>query len=409
MEFRENENDSKEIRITDDKIKVPHYYKNEKYLISIFLSSDNININFKLEKEKIQTYYFFEKFDLRDLKQKSKLFLQDANIKDIFVKLKEITNTYFIDLEIKGIKISIIFKNIITNEVLKLTLRKKIVSQKKLNNLIEEQLGDNTSKLNIIKNQVIKTNKSINIKNDIINNIRTRISKINDTLNNIPIISTTNNSIINSASTKNSSTNESSENNSNHNNEDEYQETMNDSNNNNINQSNQNQNQNQKQDLNNTNNKNINNNNNSNNNKNDLKKNDNNKNLDNNLDTFFCFDKNDPAQNKKIIELLIILNVVTIVIVLYLLSSIYNFRLNLDPDSMNENDDDYDSSKLTYLSFIRRPRNDNQNFRDIFEEDLDLLNKGDDGITSSSRKEEFLDKKGKKNNERYFYYSNDLY
>ena len=400
MEFRDNDYDSKEILMTTDKIKIPHYYKNEKYLISIYISKDNININFKLEKEKIQTYYFFEKFDLRDLNQKSKLFLPYTNIKEIFVKLKEISNSYFIDLEIKGNKISIIFKNISTNAVIKFALRKKIVSQKKINNLIEEQLGDNTSKLNIIKNQIIKTDKSINIKNDIINNIRTRITKINDTLNNIPIISTNNNSIINS-STKNSSTNESnSENNSNHNNEDEYQETMNDSNN--INQ--QNQNQNQKPETNNNvnNNKNINNNN--------SKKNDNNNKInDNNLDTFFCFDKNDPAQNKKIIELLIILNVVTIVIVLYILSSVYNFRLNLDPDAMNENEDDYDDSKLTYLTFLRRPRNDEQNFRDIFQEDLDLLNKGDDGITSSSHKEESLDKKGKKNNERYFYYSNDLY
>ena len=399
MEFRENEYDSKEILMTTDKIKIPHYYKNEKYLISIYISKDNININFKLEKEKIQTYYFFEKFDLRDLNQKSKLFLTYTNIKEIFVKLKEISNSYFIDLEIKGNKISIIFKNISTNAVIKFALRKKIVSQKKINNLIEEQLGDNTSKLNIIKNQIIKTDKSINIKNDIINNIRTRITKINDTLNNIPIISTNNNSIINS-STKNSSTNESnSENNSNHNNEDEYQETMNDSNN--INQTNQNQNQKPETNNNVNNNKNINNN---------TKKNDNNnKNNDNNLDTFFCFDKNDPAQNKKIIELLIILNVVTIVIVLYILSSVYNFRLNLDPDAMNENEDDYDDSKLTYLTFLRRPRNDEQNFRDIFQEDLDLLNKGDDGITSSSHKEEYLDKKGKKNNERYFYYSNDLY
>ena len=399
MEFRENEYDSKEILMTTDKIKIPHYYKNEKYLISIYISTDNININFKLEKEKIQTYYFFEKFDLRDLNQKSKLFLTYTNIKEIFVKLKEISNSYFIDLEIKGNKISIIFKNISTNAVIKFALRKKIVSQKKINNLIEEQLGDNTSKLNIIKNQIIKTDKSINIKNDIINNIRTRITKINDTLNNIPIISTNNNSIINS-STKNSSTNESnSENNSNHNNEDEYQETMNDSNN--INQTNQNQNQKPETNNNVNNNKNINNN---------TKKNDNNnKNNDNNLDTFFCFDKNDPAQNKKIIELLIILNVVTIVIVLYILSSVYNFRLNLDPDAMNENEDDYDDSKLTYLTFLRRPRNDEQNFRDIFQEDLDLLNKGDDGITSSSHKEEYLDKKGKKNNERYFYYSNDLY
>ena len=401
MEFRENEYDSKEILMTTDKIKIPHYYKNEKYLISIYISKDNININFKLEKEKIQTYYFFEKFDLRDLNQKSKQFFTYTNIKEIFVKLKEISNSYFIDLEIKGNKISIIFKNISTNAVIKFALRKKIVSQKKINNLIEEQLGDNTSKLNIIKNQIIKTDKSINIKNDIINNIRTRITKINDTLNNIPIISTNNNSIINS-STKNSSTNESnSENNSNHNNEDEYQETMNDSNN--INQTNQNQNQKPETNNNvNNNNKNINNN---------TKKNDNNnnKNNDNNLDTFFCFDKNDPAQNKKIIELLIILNVVTIVIVLYILSSVYNFRLNLDPDAMNENEDDYDDSKLTYLTFLRRPRNDEQNFRDIFQEDLDLLNKGDDGITSSSHKEEYLDKKGKKNNERYFYYSNDLY
>ena len=399
MEFRDNDYDSKEILITTDKIKIPHYYKNEKYLISIYISKDNININFKLEKEKIQTYYFFEKFDLRDLNQKSKLFLTYTNIKEIFVKLKEISNSYFIDLEIKGNKISIIFKNISTNAVIKFALRKKIVSQKKINNLIEEQLGDNTSKLNIIKNQIIKTDKSINIKNDIINNIRTRITKINDTLNNIPIISTNNNSIINS-STKNSSTNESnSENNSNHNNEDEYQETMNDSNN--INQTNQNQNQKPETNNNVNNNKNINNN---------TKKNDNNnKNNDNNLDTFFCFDKNDPAQNKKIIELLIILNVVTIVIVLYILSSVYNFRLNLDPDAMNENEDDYDDSKLTYLTFLRRPRNDEQNFRDIFQEDLDLLNKGDDGITSSSHKEEYLDKKGKKNNERYFYYSNDLY
>ena len=133
MEFRENEYDSKEILMTTDKIKIPHYYKNEKYLISIYISKDNININFKLEKEKIQTYYFFEKFDLRDLNQKSKLFLPYTNIKEIFVKLKEISNSYFIDLEIKGNKISIIFKNISTNAVIKFALRKKIVSQKKIN------------------------------------------------------------------------------------------------------------------------------------------------------------------------------------------------------------------------------------------------------------------------------------
>ena len=92
METRENDNDSKEIQITQYNIKIPLYYKDEKYLISIYPSKDNINIIFKLEKDKIQTYYFFEKFDLRDFKQKSKIFLTDKNISDVFIKLKDISN-----------------------------------------------------------------------------------------------------------------------------------------------------------------------------------------------------------------------------------------------------------------------------------------------------------------------------
>ena len=136
MQFQENDNDSKEIQITKDNIKIPLYYKDEKYLINIYPSKDNININFKLEKEEIQTYYFFEQFDLRDFKHKSKLFINDINIQDIFFQLIDISKTYFINLEIKGIKISIIFKNINTNAVFKLTLKKKIVSQERLNPLL---------------------------------------------------------------------------------------------------------------------------------------------------------------------------------------------------------------------------------------------------------------------------------
>ena len=394
MEFRENDNDSKEIQITQYNIKIPLYYKDEKYLISIYPSNDNIHIIFKLEKDKIQTYYFFEKFDLRDFRQKSKIFLADKNISDVFIKLKDISNTYFINLEIKGIKISIIFKNINTNAVFKFALKKKLVSQERLNPVLVEQIQDNKSKLTILRNQVNKLDKNIQIKNDIINNINTNITNINNILNNISIINTNNNSILNSVSTKNSSSNESnSENNSNHNNEDEYQEAMNESNNSSHNT------QTQKNDSNEDNNKS--------NANNDSKKNNNIS--DNLLDTFFCFEKNDPAQNKKIIELLIIFNVVTILIVLYILSSVYNFRIDLNPDGIDENEDEYEDNKLTYLAFIRNHGNNNQNFRDLFEENVDLLNKGDDGITSSSSKDEYLDKKKKKNKERYDYYSSNLY
>ena len=394
MEIREYDNDSKEVQITQYNIKIPLYYKDEKYLISIYPSKDNINIIFKLEKDKIQTYYFFEKFDLRDFKQKSKIFLTDKNISDVFIQLKDISNTYFINLEIKGIKISIIFKNINTNVVFKFALKKKFVSQERLNPVLVEQIEDNKSKLTILRNQVNKLDKNIQIKNDIINNINTNITNINNILNNISIINTNNNSVLNSVSTKNSSSNESnSENNSNHNNEDEYQEAMNESNNisqNTQHQKNDSNKDNNKSDTNNDSSKNIN-------------------NSDNLLDTFFCFEKNDPAQNKKIIELLIIFNVVTILIVLYILSSVYNFRIDLNPDGIDESEDEYEDNTLTYFAFIRNHGNNNQNFRDLFEENLDLLNKGDDGITSSSAKEEYLDKKKKKNKERYDYYSSNLY
>ena len=396
MDFRENDTDSKDIQINQDLIKIPIYYKDEKYTISINPSKDCININFKLEKDRILTYYFFEKFDLRDFKQKHKIFLKHINIKEIFAKLKDICKTYFINLEIKGNKISILFENNDTKTTFKFALKKRIVSQEKLNPLFEEQIGDNTAKLYKLKNQIINMNKSLNLKNGIINNIKANITKLNTTLNNMPIIHNPNHTnTLNSVSTKNSSCNESnSENNSNNNNGDEYQEAMNDSDNNvqyNKNQKNSN-----------------NKDNNSKNNDKDNNK-DTNTSNDNNLDTFFCFEKNDPSQNKKIIELLIILNVVTIIIVLYIFSSVYNFKIDLGTDDMEENSE-YDDNKYTYLSFVNNARNnENQNFRDIFQEDLELLTKGDDGITRASLQEDYMDKKKKKNNERYIYYSDNLY
>ena len=80
----------------------------EKYTINIYPSKDNINIIFKLQK---QNYYFLETFDLRDFKQKSKLFIDNINIHDIFFELKDISKVYFINMENKDIKMNIIFKS----------------------------------------------------------------------------------------------------------------------------------------------------------------------------------------------------------------------------------------------------------------------------------------------------------
>ena len=89
----------------------------EKYTINIYPSKDNINIIFKLQK---QNYYFLETFDLRDFKQKSKLFIDNINIHDIFFELKDISKVYFINMENKDIKMNIIFKVIILIVILHL-------------------------------------------------------------------------------------------------------------------------------------------------------------------------------------------------------------------------------------------------------------------------------------------------
>ena len=400
MEFKENETDTKEIQITKDYIKIPIYYKDEKYLINIYPSKDNINIVFKLEKDKVLTFYFYEKFDLKDFKQKNKIFSKDINIKESFSRLTEIAKKYFINLEIKGIHMNILFKNIYTNDNFKFNLKKRLVSQSKINSSLEEQLTDNTTKLNIFRNQIIKLDKSRQIKNDLINNINIRLSNINNILNNISIINTNNNSaVINLSSTKNSSSNESnSENNSNNNNEDEYPESVNSSDIGNFSQ-------NQKQDSTNNNNKKESKNNNSdktssNNNK------DNNDKSKNNLDIFFCFEKNDPTQNKKIIEFLIILNIITIIVVIYMLCSIYTIRTNSDSEDLDD-DNDISNSRLAYLSFLNNRREENaQKFGDLFQDDLQ--NK-DDGITSSATNNDYIEKKRKKAPERYIYYTNDYY
>ena len=406
MDFKENETDIKETQITNNLIKIPIYYKDEKYIIKIYPSIYNINIIFKLEKDKVLTYYFFEKYDLKDFKQKNKIFLKDSNIKEIFVRLINISKTYFINLEIKGINMKILFKDFDTNNTFKINLKKKIVSQTKLNPLLEEQIEDNSSKLNIFRKQIIKLDRTSKIKNDLINSINLRIANINNTLNNISIINTNiANAATNLSSTKNSSSNEeNSENNSNNNNEDEYQESMNSTD---IGHLYPNSNQNQKQDSSNNNKKEEKN------DKNDKTSGNNNKNnrdkTNNNFDTFFCFEKNDPAQNKKIIEFLIILNIITIIIVFYMLSSIYTIRTGYDSDDnlYDYDNDDITNSRLAYLSYLNNKRKENeQNFRDLFQEDLQ--NK-EDRITSSSTKKDFTEKKKKKAPERYIYYASDFY
>jgi hypothetical protein len=370
MKCNENDFESKEIQISDNNIKSPIYLNGEKYLMNIYLMKDNINIIFKLEKEKIITYYYSSKYDLKDFNNMSKLFLEDINIQDIFLHLKELFLKATINLEKtdKENKIYIIFQISDTKKI-KFPLYKKLISQKKINLILEEQIIDNKLKLNIIKNQIIRTDKSIYLKSDLKNKIKISISNINKTLNNIHSI---NNNLLNSnsISTKNSSIESNSisenniyNNNITNNNKDNYQEEAKKE------QKTQNDNLSNK--------------------KNNKDTDKNNKN-ENNANAFFCYEN---KQNYKTIEFLIIFNVVTILVVLYIFGSNFNIGLTQKFDSENEN-----RNKLTYLALIDNSRNNN-NFRDILQENLEIQkNKKEGTVTNSNLKEEeeFTENKKKK-------------
>ena len=186
MENKENENELKEIIETENNIKIPIYLNEEKYIINIYPSKNNINIIFKLEKEKIISYYFFAKFDLKDFHQLNKAFLIDKNINDIFISLKLLCKSYIINIQPtkKEYKMNIVLQNL-ENKKIKFTLIKKIVSQEKINPILEEQIEDNKLKLNILRNQIIKMDKLSLLKNDVINKIKSSLTNINNKLNNI--------------------------------------------------------------------------------------------------------------------------------------------------------------------------------------------------------------------------------
>ena len=374
MECKENDIESKDIQITDDNIKISTYLNGEKYLLNINSSRDNINIIFKIEKEKIQTYYFSSKFDLKDFKRINKIFIIDNNIHNIFLHLKNICKKSIFNLELtkKGNKIFIIFQNEEKNNI-KFSLLKKLVSQEKINPILDEQICDNKLKLNKLKNQIREMDKSLNLKNDLIKCINSKISNLNEIIENISIINSNNNLNLNansnSISTKNSSTetnsnseNNSCNNNSVNNNEEEFQEGKKENN---------------------------------------LMDKDKEKNIkiDNkdNPNAFFCYDS---SQNKKIIEFLIILNVVTISIVLYIIGTNYNLRINLEFDPVDEEDN---RNRLAYLSFMDNSRN-SENFRDIFKENLEVQKNKEEGITNTKMKDEYIENRKKKLQERLYNY-----
>ena len=354
----------------NDIIELPINLNEEKYIIKIYPSRDNINLVFKLEKEKIQTYYYFEKFDLRDFRQANKIFISDYDIKSVFIRLKDISNSYSILLEKNEARMILIFRKEIEKSNIKFILRKKIVSQDRLNPLLVQQIQENKSKIIMMKEQILKLDNSLQTKNEVINNINNNLTHINNIIHNINL----NNSI---NSTKNSSSNESNSEqpstpNINNNNDDEEEDISSDEKEKTSyyqQQTSQSKKSNSRRTK-----------------KNKKKKlkivQKDNKNNNNN-DSFFFKEGTEFIQNKKVIELLFILNFVTILIVMYLLGSIFGLRSRVVYENIN--DEDF-TDKFSFLPYNDESNEeDYDNMRDMFRGNIinNLKKKEEERITSS--------------------------
>ena len=154
------------------------------YLIKIYPSKDNITIIFKIEKEKIKNYYYYEKFDLRDFKQKNRIFINDENIKEVFVTLKDVIDKCSKTLVKNLYKIDLKFSND-SAFIIDFTLRKKILSQNRLNSIIINQIEENNNGIDLLTKHMIKLDTNIQKQKNIIEDINSNIIIINNNLKNL--------------------------------------------------------------------------------------------------------------------------------------------------------------------------------------------------------------------------------
>ena len=316
---------------------------NIKFLLKIFPSKDNISLIFKLEKEKIQTYYYYAKYDLDDFKQISKKFDKEINIKNVYYRMKDIIINQICKLEKNGLsyKVHFIKKSKETTAVF--TLRKKIVAQERLNDLLLVQIQNDKNIIKNLKKQIAKLDKNIQNKNDIIDRINNNLNNITDVINNLntKIIEAENNTKITPSKE----------------NDDEIKKTypINKEENELLKKNLITQEKKQPEIIDDTVGKRYVSNNRKKKNKqkngkngNNQNKDENNKNKTKNEDTFLCFD-NDVYKNKKAYEFLIIFNFICILIVMYLLCSIYALKSNLAFDKIKDQDL---MKKVTLLSLL---------------------------------------------------------
>ena len=191
MDLKDNYNELKESKEKIECLKLQINLEGEKYLLKIFISNDKLSIIFLLEIEKIKTYYYYGKFYLNEFIKINKKFNSDKNIITAFNRLKDIVQNTICKLEKKSLKIKIYFIKNNSEFITIFILRKKRIEQKRLNFLLDKEIQENKVKIKLLKKQMIKLNKIIQDKNDLLDDINNNIIKLKNEINNL------NNNLIN--------------------------------------------------------------------------------------------------------------------------------------------------------------------------------------------------------------------
>ena len=71
-------------------VKIPLTLEETKFKLKLYLSEEKNSIIFKLEQERILTYFYFEKFFLHDFRQRSRIFIIDYSITQILSHVKKL-------------------------------------------------------------------------------------------------------------------------------------------------------------------------------------------------------------------------------------------------------------------------------------------------------------------------------
>ena len=180
MKSKEDNFLSYQIETNENKIKLIFPKSQSKYNIEILLSKNKEKIIFKAENININSYYFYNKFNIDAFNMKINNNTIYSNSDEFFEDLRITIQKNKIYLEENKDKMNLIFDNNIN-----LTLKKKYFCQNRINSELINKINNQTKNIKINENQINHFDEVAIGQKQVINNINNKIDNINTNIKNI--------------------------------------------------------------------------------------------------------------------------------------------------------------------------------------------------------------------------------